>query len=616
MHTVASIPLVILVCLSLNTVPAETFEKILDKSKIDGVDTHDLDIFIEKRVRYLHAKVDLKPAILGLLTLDKCVKQLAKGPSDTLESTLIKSLEKRVDRISARLVRLSGKDYLSSRDKRSIEFIGDLISDIFGNPGPADWKKVNSNILALESALKRVEDNVDINHNDIDTDRHVIEQHNREIKTLSLALNRNQNELSNINTEMKILRTFFEISTIADTLDSVTLALLEIKNNGMMGICSDRAIDKEFLIENVQNMEANKAGISPIFGSWEWRNYYRYEMCTIAMSKEALWVTIRIPLVKKSDLLIRAIPSFSLKKAIDRAELYGIKTVLFKEKESDQYHLMTQSTFDLCNTLGNTRTCGTRDSRFNSQSAVITLEFMLDRFLIISSNLASIKITEKCPNLVREVTLDLDSVILTPVNCSYSANTFTIDTREADVEITKEIGIVSIDKLEINKIENYHDNVSRIFIEEIANRSSSHALEKSKKEFEKNKKDINAELNSIDTKHESSWASYNLEKWILTGGVVCLALFFVLAKIRSSFVSKRIRTSTFNEIAELRTNLRLTQNEFRQETLCLQELNAENLAITNEINETDHSLNRVSNNCDLTSKTLSFSSPLNRSQFL
>jgi hypothetical protein len=192
------VALTLLIFLAINLTHTVAFERILNKAKIDGVDAHDLDIFIEKKVRYLHAKIDLKPAILGLMTLNKCVNQLSNGAADTLESTLSKLLDKRVSRISNRLYRITGKEHINDRDKRSIEFIGDLISDIFGNPGPADWKKVNANILALQGALKRVEENTEINHSDIDTDRHIIELHNKEIKSLSLAVNRNQNELVNI----------------------------------------------------------------------------------------------------------------------------------------------------------------------------------------------------------------------------------------------------------------------------------------------------------------------------------------------------------------------------------------------------------------------------------
>jgi hypothetical protein len=604
------VAMIVLIFLAINFTHTTAFEKVLNKAKIDGVDSHDLDIFIEKKIKYLHAKVDLKPAILGLMTLNKCAIQLSRGATDTLESTLSKALDKRVDRIRKRLYRITGKEHDNDRDKRSIEFIGDLISDIFGNPGPADWKQVNSNILALQGALKRVEENTEINHSDIDADRHVIEQHNKEIKSMSLIVNRNRNELVNISDQMKSLRTFFEISTLADTLDSLTLSLLEVKNDGMKGYCSDRVIDKEFLVENVQNMEANKIGISPIFGSWEWRNYYKYEMCTMALVKNALWITIRIPLVNRADRLVRVIPTFVIKKVIDRIELYGTRTVLFREKSNDRFHLMSQASFELCNVLGNTRTCGVRESRFSGQSLVVALEFMVDRFLIVSNKLSTIKITEKCPTSVNEVVLDLDSVIVTPPNCSYSAGELSILTRESDIEVTKEVGIMMVDKLEISKIENYHDNMSSLFIESIANRSSHHV-------FNKNSRVIKEQLDSIDTKHESSWKSYNMEKWIIVGIISFLVISFLAMKVRSSMVTKRVRSTTFNEIAELRSNLRLTQNEFRQETISLQELSMKRKRQTlDNVERAEDTSTSGEGGCLAENKTLSFSSPLNRSQFL
>lgn len=587
----------LIIFLAVMIAQSMAFEKILAKAKIDGIDTHDLDIYIEKKVRYLHVKIDIKPAVTGLMTLNKCVEQLAKSTHDLLEYSLYKSLHKRVTRIVERLARVTGKDYIS-RDKRSIEFLGDLISDIFGNPGPSDWKKVNSNILALENALKRIDENLGIDHGDIDSNRHVIEKHNKELKSLSEVVNCNQNDLVNINKEFYNLRTFFDISTLADTLDSLTLALVEISNQGMKGYCSDRAIDKGFLIENLQNMEANKAGISPIFGSWEWRNYFRHEMCTLAMVKEALWLTIRIPLVKRSERLVRAIPTYNMKSMIDRAELYGVKLVLFKEKDNDEFHVMSQANFDLCNVLGNTRTCATRDVRINSHSSVLAIEFLLDRFMIASNKLASVKVTEKCPNSVKEFNLKLDAVILTPVNCSYMSIDFSIDTRESDVEVLKEVGIISVDKLEINEIHNYHENVSRVFISEIANITSSRT-------FKENKAFIESSLDSINTKHESTWTAYTFDKWFIISGIVCLAVIILVIKLRSTLVTSRVRKSTFREIAELRNNLIITRNELRHEAISLQ-----------EINRKDNGTETESAILELEKSNAKFSSPVSRSQFL
>jgi len=543
-----------LILLSNVVILANSFDKVLDKAKIDGIDSHDLEIFVEKKVRHLHVKIDLKPAISGLISLDKYAKQLSKNEPESLEAALQKSLQKRVSRIVDRLSRITGKEYLAVSEKRSIEFIGDLISDIFGNPGPSDWKKVNSNILALEGALKRIDSNAGILHSDIDSDRHIIEQHNQELKSISQMVNQNQNDVIAMTKEFYGLKTFFEISTLADSLDSLTNALVEIKNQGLRGYCSDRAVDKQFLIDNLQNIEANKAGISPIYGSWEWRNYYRFEMCSLALVKEALWVTVRIPLVKKSERLTRVIPNHSMKYVLNRAEMYGVRMLLFKEKDNDKFHIMTQAAFDLCNVYGSTRTCGVRDVRIMSQSSVIAIEFLVDRFMLVSNKLASIQVTEKCPNKVSEITVRLDSVITTPANCSYQmSNGFLIEERVADVEVMEEVGIISINKLEINEIVNYHENVSHVMIEAITNRTNSHI-------FEKNRQEINEALEKVNTKHESSWQSFKLEKWIFVGITSSVLILMTLCKIKMLLSARRLRNITKGDIAELRLNLRSTRD--------------------------------------------------------
>ena len=146
----------------------------------------------------------------------------------------------------------------------------------------------------MQEAISRVNDNSGADHADIDTNRNPIENHNVELKSLSLALKRNTNELLNISDELISMRMFIQISTMADVLESLVMTIVEIKTEGAKGFCSDRAIDTAFLIENIQGLESNKLGLAPIFGSWVWREYYRYEMCTLAIDNESLWITLRV----------------------------------------------------------------------------------------------------------------------------------------------------------------------------------------------------------------------------------------------------------------------------------------------------------------------------------
>ena len=60
----------------------------------------------------------------------------------------------------------------------------------------------------------------------------------------------------------------------------------------------------------------------------------------------------------------------------------------------------------------------------------------------------------KCLLGVSEISIDLDSVITVPKNCSYISNALSINIGDSDAAITKEICILSIDKIEIDKVQN------------------------------------------------------------------------------------------------------------------------------------------------------------------
>jgi hypothetical protein len=223
------------------------FDKVLERLKLDGHDTHDIDIYIEQKLSYIHAKVDLSPTIEGLTTLEKCVYKLEKGSPNKLSVTLAKNLKKKLDRICLKLERVAGKDL---RQKRSIEILGDLISDLFGNPGPSDWKKNNANLLIMKSAIKRLNDQAALSHSDIDQNRHAIERVNDELRQMGTLVTSNLIKLTEVDEELVSLKIFFEITTLAEAVESQVDSLIELKRDSLKGFCSEKAINSEFLIEN------------------------------------------------------------------------------------------------------------------------------------------------------------------------------------------------------------------------------------------------------------------------------------------------------------------------------------------------------------------------------
>ncbi len=510
------------------------FDKELERTRLDGLDNHDINLYVEQKVTFLHARMDLKPAVLGLVTLKLFVHKLETSVANPMNKVLAKNLDRRVMYLANQLARIVGKDYLANRNKRSIEIIGNLISELFGNPGPEDWKKNNLNILALKNAIGRISENSNIDHADIDLNRNIIEKHNVELKALNLALNRNQNELVEMNDELTSMRTYFEISTMVETIDRLITALLEIKNDGAKGFCSDRAIDRSFLIENIQGLEANKAGLTPIFESWQWRQYYRYEMCTLAIEKEALWITLRVPMVRKAENLVRVVPNANIRFVLSKINGLGLDVALFREKNNDNYHIMTQTSLDMCNILGNTRTCGVRDAKFrDNQNLIVPVEFAHNKFVVVGG-VGTLKLMERCIDQVMERNVEFNSVIVVPDNCSYVSTYVTIGTRDSDLSVMKLVGLVSVEKFEMRKIENLHWNFTNVVISEVANKSISST-------YERNRKEILESLREIDTKHDSNWGALFYEKWILVGVLCSVAVLLTFAKAYLCCRKRRVR---------------------------------------------------------------------------
>ena len=272
-------------------------------------------------------------------------------------------------------------------------------------------------------------------------------------------------------------------------------------------------------------MEDNKIELSPIFSSWEWREYYKHEMCSTAMENNIVWVTIRIPQVRKAERLVRVIPTPALRESLLKVESYGIELVLFREKNNDKFHVMTTSSLEFCTSLGKLKSCSVRDARFViSRELVIPVEFALNRFLLVSLEPTPVKLMGRCPSGTVEHMLTTDAVLLVPVNCSYIGKQISIDVRKSDSGIIREIGIIHFDKLEISAVVNPHKNLSDIRFEQISNKTSN-------ANFEMNRKIIDEQLKTIDTKHVSLWNQYSTEKWAFVGCLGFLAIAILVHKL-------------------------------------------------------------------------------------
>jgi len=201
-------------------------------------------------------------------------------------------------------------------------------------------------------------------------------------------------------------------NSIIEILD----ALEDIKRDAKTGRCNEKGLSSKFLIDHLREIESNKDGIAPIFASWEWHKYYFYEMCSIAINEDELWITIRLPIVVLSEELIRTVPLSNQRWIKHSFNEIGYDTTLFKFRENTQY--------------------------------IVPLDIDHDRVLIITN---SIKTNTSAQTLcsdnwssAQQVTIEGHTVVKIPESCSLVSKSFEISKklRHDNIAINSVVGQV------------------------------------------------------------------------------------------------------------------------------------------------------------------------------
>jgi len=446
------------------------FDKELEKDSLTGIEKTDLAIYLEKKSDFLHSRIDLKHTVIGLVSLDKWIQAFHTKARGSLDKVLVNVLKKQQSNIVRKLDQIVGRK--GDRDKRSIDFLGNLISDLFGNPGPEDWKKNNANILALKQAIKLIgQDTISV-HKHIDTNEHEIENNNKEIIRLAKEMD---DDLGRVDGQLAMLENYYKLMDIMDTIDKILSNLIRVKLDGEKGYCSSLALDSKFLQKNLQRLEANSMGLSPIFAYWEWRKYYRHQLCTIAMDSNNIWITIRIPMVKKTEKLIRVTPMQIFVRNIRKFRISGLNPILFKGAEQDIYHLMGQKEFDMCTKMGSIRTCNS------------------------------------------------GQILTVPNSCSVRSKIFDIDEREMDENINRMLSVAS------DEFSKSNFTLSGEFERgdpEPATRETA-----GQERLKDITGDLHNRLDSISFEHKNAWSIVNHNLWIVTGVLASMTTIIVLCGI-------------------------------------------------------------------------------------
>lgn len=493
----------------------------IERMTKEGADKYDISIVYEEKVEFLHTRITLRPLTMGVNSFDKIHKEFGTKNLSAVGKKMYAKLESEFLRIKRRAESVSQWDTLNPRNKRAIEFIGNLISKAFGNPGPEDWRKNNANILAMKNAIARQRDNSIILHNNIDSNLHAIEKHNELLRKITNELYRAENEIEN---ELNELHNYIELEMMLDALAEIVDSLEDIMQDGKFGRCNLKGFDKNFLITNLRKLESNRLGLNPIFASWEWESYYQMELCSVALNRDELWITMRVPIVKHADRMARVIPHPNLMWIRKELDDLGIDIFFFKEIEHDSYSVITHANYEMCSFLGNTRVCNVRKTKFIEQERMIVpIDLNLNNILIIS-NMGmneSIRIETKCSNMDKRIEIRDFSMVNIPGDCHLK-----LKEMEIDIKLKSEIEQERIDishnaGIEYKLLARNRTLKNKLMVGKIGHRNDS-------AEFEKNINHTNKALNQIVINHENISDDLRLMK---IGGVTSTASLLCIAAI-------------------------------------------------------------------------------------
>ncbi len=432
----------------------------IEDMRLEGLEKHDISLFIEEKVVYIHSRISLKNLITGIEHADR----LSKYFGSRTNGTFSKILNSRIKRLNARteqkLATLYGRSHFK-REKRAIEFLGNLISKLFGNPGPEDWKQNKKNILAMKRAIEKQLSNSIQQHHDIDQNRHTINEQNEILRRVTKEVIANENRINNIDSTLASLELFLEIETMYGSIDEILESLIDIKRDAKSGRCNEKGLNPEFLVDHLREMESNKNSIGPIFESWEWQRYYEHEMCALAVHDGDVWITMRIPIVDQTEQFVRCVPTSNQLWIKNELSELGFESTLLKNRNQDSFMIMLRYNLELCSKLGSIRVCNIRKTKFRENNPfLVPVDINHDRVLIVSNTTVNYTVKTICKNIAKSLNISSHSVIKLPGSCTLISKSIEISklAENASLSIdthTSEVQEITLRQIKKSRIGNF-----------------------------------------------------------------------------------------------------------------------------------------------------------------
>ena len=563
--------------------------KTIDMRQItDNQETDFYDLLYEREIVVVHSIIRFEGMSKGLEQVNEGIKMLKLSTTegdllskidsflevswDKYKSTVIDYLELKRNYVTDKMSELFGDTHKDNkqREKRAINFLGNLISYVTGIPGPDEWGKNVQNIAELKKAIYLVEKIGKIRDEKIDMENH-------EIGKLQVTITAMLNGLSNLTRDNILLaeglRSRLQFWTmenqIKNTQTAMELSLHKIGNiisEGRSNRAAVEGMSKNFLQTQIRKIETDHKILSPIVGSNDVKQYYDMPLALVARHGSDIWISLKIPLVNFNyGYRENTVPKFLTQTMHELHNMGASEPKWFRNLEG-KHTFIGRGNLDKCIGINGIRLCHGREIMINTRENSSHIEFPeiwieTDRNnLIAYKGIDSTKGIIKCGKVTRDFELRESNII------ELSRN-FELSTTFAYISSIKLSEGLTMENSETYKILDYtsqghlHNRKNRLDIDElwkkVHNFNNMGKLQNNLtlKTDELTQK-LDDTLTNISEYHGTDWKFYLLMGTI---GVIAILTIYVGIDIKRK-MSKRLKKGKNQKRPSLITKESETEN--------------------------------------------------------
>ncbi len=399
-------------------------------------------LFSENHVKII-AKKSLNPVILAYRsTTNSIITQIARAQlrseknkillqcTDSASKELLTAYKK-IDHIVNRHDRDKRHTPMLSRVKRAINFLGELLSGITGNPSPSDFKHLNELVSDLESVtndeiddIKNLPDLQTIDHNSIHFNFDLINKVNTIVSDNTDKIDRDESDIATCD----ILDNLVE--NVKDEVEIV----LEIESKSTQFLPSRNMFPQKRIEKTISDLSKQDDILKPYFLTGNKLEEFYSLKSTLTTNHDNLILSIAmIPMINPTKTM--KLQPMSLEQKTNK-HILTIETVaktrltrIATDPDERYFNLISEHDLDKCNKIENKdkyicdhRFIEIRQNQLNSKNPCLAYEIEHNTFVLT----CEAKFTKKCTSGETTTHLANFSMITLPDSCSLDSDSIYI----------------------------------------------------------------------------------------------------------------------------------------------------------------------------------------------